>query len=66
VRGVQTPTRSWHTLRVSLHGRALSVALDGQERLKREVDAPPTGRCGLWSKADSQVLFDDFTVGQAR
>jgi len=20
------------------------------------------GRCGLWSKADSQVLFDDFSV----
>jgi hypothetical protein len=34
------------------HGRQLS-------------DAPPSGRCGLWSKADSQDLFDDFTVGAA-
>jgi hypothetical protein len=65
VRGVQTASRTWHTLQVTLHGRALSVVLDGQERLKREVEAPPTGRCGLWSKADSQVLFDDFTVGKA-
>jgi hypothetical protein len=66
VRGVETATRTWHTLKVTLHGRALSVVLDGQERLKREVDAAPAGRCGLWSKADSQVLFDDFTVGPAR
>jgi hypothetical protein len=65
VRGVETAARSWHTLKVTLHGRALSVVLDGQERLKREVDAPPAGRCGLWSKADSQVLFADFTVGRA-
>jgi hypothetical protein len=65
VRGVQTATRTWHTLQVLLRGKALSVSLDGQERLKREVDAPPAGRCGLWSKADSQALFDDFTVGQA-
>jgi len=26
------------------------------------LDAPPVGRVGLWSKADSQVLFDDFQV----
>jgi len=63
VRGVQTATRTWHTLTVTLRGRALSVGLDGQERLKRDVEAPPSGRCGLWSKADSQVAFDDFTIG---
>lgn len=65
VRGVQTASRTWHTLQVTLHGRSLSVVLDGQERLKRDVEAPPEGRCGLWSKADSQVLFDDFAVGPA-
>ena len=64
VRGVDTPTRTWHTLAVTLRGRSLSVELDGKERLKRDLDAPPSGRCGLWSKADSQVLFDDFAVGK--
>lgn len=64
VRGVQTPSRTWHTLEVSLRGKSVSVALDGQVRLARDVDAPPEGRCGLWSKADSQVLFDDFRVGR--
>jgi hypothetical protein len=66
VRGVETATRTWHTLKVSLRGRSLSVALDGQEKLKRDVEAPPSGRCGIWSKADSQVLFDDFAVGGAQ
>lgn len=62
VRGVSTPTRTWHTLEVILQGRSLRVEADGQERLRRDTEARPPGRCGLWSKADSQVLFDDFTV----
>ena len=64
VRGVETATRTWHTFTVTLHGRALAVSLDGRERLKREIETPPSGRCGLWSKADSRVLFDDFSVGR--
>ena len=62
VRGVHTSTRAWHTLKVALHGKTLAVELDGKQRLKRELDAAPSGRCGLWSKADSKVLFDDFNV----
>jgi hypothetical protein len=64
IRGVSTPTRTWHTLKVTLRGRGLVVEVDGQERLKRDIDARPGGRCGLWSKADSQVLFDDFSVSR--
>jgi hypothetical protein len=64
VRGVHTSTRAWHTLKVTLRGKALSAELDGKQRLKRELDAPASGRCGLWSKADSQVLFDDFTISK--
>jgi hypothetical protein len=64
VRGVHTTTRAWHTLEVVLHGKALSVSLDGKQRLARKLDAAPAGRCGLWSKADSQVLFDDFSVSR--
>jgi hypothetical protein len=62
VRGVSTPTRTWHTLKVRLRGRNVAVEVDGQERLQREMETRPSGRCGLWSKADSQVLFDDFSV----
>jgi hypothetical protein len=64
VRGVHTATKTWHTLKVTLHGKSVSVELDGKEVLKRALDAPAKGRCGLWSKADSQVLFNDFKIGR--
>jgi hypothetical protein len=60
IRGVSTSTRTWHTLTGTIAGKELTVDLDGKERFKRALDREPTGRCGLWSKADSKVLFDDF------
>ena len=36
--------------------------LDGQKRFEKKLDRARTGKIGLWSKADSQVLFDDFKV----
>ena len=57
VRGTPTVTRTWHTFQVRLQGKSLAVQLDWKEYLRRELEAPHSGRCGLWSKADSQVLF---------
>jgi hypothetical protein len=31
-------------------------------RVEKTLDTAPTGRIDLWSKADSQVLFDEFRV----
>jgi len=56
----------WHTLRVDFAGKRIRVALDGKVYI--EVDdehiAGP-GRAGVWTKADSVTLFDDFSYGQA-
>jgi hypothetical protein len=62
VRNVPTPSKTWHTLVVELRGKQLVASLDGTKRFEKTLDFVPTGRVGLWSKADSQVLFDDFTV----
>lgn len=62
VRAVSTPTKTWHTLVLELRAKNLSVQVDGRERFTKTLDAVPSGRVGLWSKADSQVLFDDFAV----
>jgi len=62
IRGVPTPTRRWHTLEVTLADGECVVVLDGQEQMSRKLTAPVSGRIGLWSKADSKVLFDDFVV----
>ena len=60
VRDVPTPTKQWHTLVVTLKGKQLAAELDGKPRFTKTLDAVPTGRVGLWSKADSNVLFDEF------
>jgi hypothetical protein len=62
VRNTETPTRTWHTLAVTLRGHEMDVELDSMARFHKLLDAVPHGRVGLWSKADSQVLFDDFRV----
>jgi hypothetical protein len=62
VRNVPTPTRTWHTLVVELRGAKLSAFVDGTKRIERTLDAPPKGRVGLWSKADSHVVFADFNM----
>lgn len=62
IRNVSTPSKTWHTLSLDLRGKSLLVRLDGHEWLDKTLDGVPKGKVGLWSKADSQVLFDNFKV----
>jgi hypothetical protein len=54
----------WHTLRVEFAGKRFKVIVDGKPLF--EVDDstfPDGGKVGLWTKADSVTLFDDFSFG---
>jgi hypothetical protein len=54
----------WHTLRVEFTGKQIRVALDGKFYI--EVDdghIAGAGSIGVWTKADSVTLFDDFSFG---
>jgi hypothetical protein len=62
IRNVPTPTKTWHMLDVEIRGKDVVAHVDGQKRFEKTLDAAPAGKIGLWSKADSQVLFDDFKV----
>jgi hypothetical protein len=62
VSGVPTATRTWHTLELELRGATVRVSIDGTKRLEKRLDPIPRGRVGLWSKADSKVLFDDLEI----
>ena len=62
VRDTPTPTRQWHDLKVRIAGTRLEAYLDGKRYLEHTLARPVSGRVGLWSKADSHVYFDDFTV----
>lgn len=52
---------AWHTLRVGFRGSRFRVVLDGQTLFEVEdTTFVGPGRVGLWTKADSVTLFDDF------
>jgi hypothetical protein len=65
VRDTPTPSRQWHDLKVRIAGAKVEGWLDGKLWLEHTLPAPVSGRIGLWSKADSHVYFDDFTVTPA-
>jgi hypothetical protein len=54
----------WHTLRVEFEGNKFAVTFDGKKVIEATDDSfPDAGKVGLWTKADSVTLFDDFTYG---
>jgi hypothetical protein len=65
IRNTPTATRTWHDLKVRIAGNKIEGYLNGKLYLEHEWIAPITGRIGLWSKADSHVYFDDYTVTPA-
>ena len=65
IRNTPTASRQWHELRLVVRGRTVEGHLDGRRWLTHELPAPVSGRVGLWSKADSHVLFDDYRVTPA-
>ena len=62
IRDTPTATRQWHDLKVRITGPKVEGYLDGKLYLEHVLPAPVSGRTGLWSKADSHMYFDDFTV----
>jgi len=65
IRNTPTPTRQWHDLKVRIAGPKIEAYLNGKLQLEDTWSAPVSGRIGLWSKADSYVYFDDYTVTPA-
>jgi hypothetical protein len=52
----------WHTLRVDFKGSHFTVTYDGQKAIEWDDDTfPNAGSVGVWTKADSVTLFDEFT-----
>src|SRR6476659_3329595 len=56
----------WHTLRVEFSGTRIRVILDGVARIELDDShIVGAGAVGVWTKADSVTLFDDFAYGAA-
>ena len=52
----------WHTLRVDFEGNKFAVTFDDNKVIEAtDTTFANTGKVGVWTKADSVILFDDFT-----
>jgi Domain of Unknown Function (DUF1080) len=60
------PGNRWHTLRVAFLGKRIGVMLNGKLYIELQDDhIAGAGAVGVWTKADSVTLFDDFTYAAA-
>ena len=57
----------WHTLRVDFQANQFKVSFNSKPALDWQDDTfKDAGKVGLWTKADSVTLFDDFTYQTAK
>jgi Laminin G domain len=55
---------AWHTLRVDFAGNNFTVTFDGNKVIEANDESfKEAGKVGVWTKADSVTLFDNFTYG---
>ncbi len=63
-KSISTKVKSgvWHTLRVDFEGNKFTVTFDGNKVIEAtDQSFQNAGKVGVWTKADSVTLFDDFT-----
>lgn len=59
----QLPLNQWHELTVHVSGRTIVGAVTGTDlEVEHRLDAPLTGRVGLWAKRDVITVFRDYRV----
>ena len=62
---VKVASNEWHTLRVDFKDNHFAVTLDGKRAIEWDDDTfKEAGKVGVWTKADSVTLFDDFSYGE--
>jgi hypothetical protein len=60
----KVPSGKWSTLRVDFAGKLFTVSLNGSKLFEVEDETfKDAGGVGVWTKADSVTVFDDFTYG---
>ncbi len=66
IRYVDAPVlqNTWHTLRVEFSAAAIKVSLNGKTYIDvQDNRIAGAGSVGMWTKADSVTVFDDFSFG---
>ena len=61
------PLNVWHTLRSEFSGHKIRIFLNGKLYIEaQDGHIPEPGAVGVWTKADSVTVFDDFSYAAAR
>jgi len=61
---IKVTPNQWHALRVDFSGNQFKVTFDGKVAIEATDDTfKESGAVGVWTKADSVTLFDDFSFG---
>ncbi len=61
---IKVSSNEWHTLRADFKGSEFVVTFDGKKAIEwNDKTFKDAGKVGVWTKADSVTLFDDFSYG---
>jgi hypothetical protein len=59
---MKVATNQWHALRVDFQGGHFIVTFDGKKAIEWDDETfKEAGKVGVWTKADSVTVFDDFS-----
>lgn len=59
----KVPADRWHSLKLEVKGGRFKVSMDGAILFEADDETfKEAGKAGMWTKADSVTLFDDFSV----
>jgi hypothetical protein len=58
----QLKTHEWYRLQLTVNGRKIRASVDGGLRVEHELDAPVSGRLGLWTKPDATTAFRNLQI----
>ena len=62
---MKVASNAWHTLRVDFAANHFTVTFDGKKAIEWDDETfKDAGKVGVWTKADSVTLFDDFNYGE--
>ena len=62
-KGVKVASNVWHTIKLDAAGDHFVVTYDGAKVLDAtDQTFKGAGKVGLWTKADSVIAFDDFSI----
>ena len=59
---MRVASNAWHNLRVDFQSNHFTVTVDGKKAIEWDDETfKDAGKVGVWTKADSVTLFDDFS-----